>query len=231
MEQLNHCLCCRWNQPGGDGCAQSWMQAGRQWQLHEAEEVSEIFFVFVLLSGWWFESVASNMADKQCFIHLQKLLSSKHLWCDLLTLRISWWYRYSNRIPGRCIATVQSEANGTFSVWLVVSHLRPFKPVKDISVCQNGIFPLFRQAFALAIWAFGCDRPQTVQMVMFEQGTHWSWSDCADSSAHWCVDGSWQMSLRRVSCPKTNVELFVQLLFTSDWSQVTILMLSDAYFS
>lgn len=40
-EPLSHCLCCRWDQSGGDGGAQGWMQTSRQWQLHEAEEVSE----------------------------------------------------------------------------------------------------------------------------------------------------------------------------------------------
>lgn len=43
IKQLSHCLCCRWNQSGGDGGAQSWMQTSRQWQLHEAEEVSVLW--------------------------------------------------------------------------------------------------------------------------------------------------------------------------------------------
>lgn len=42
-ELLSHCLCYRRNQSGGDGGAQSRMQACRQWQLHEAEEVSKLW--------------------------------------------------------------------------------------------------------------------------------------------------------------------------------------------
>lgn len=42
-KHLSHCLCYRWDQVGGDGGAQGRMQTGRQWQLHEAEEVSELW--------------------------------------------------------------------------------------------------------------------------------------------------------------------------------------------
>jgi len=35
IKQVILCLCCRRNQSGGDGGAQSWMQTSRLWQLHE----------------------------------------------------------------------------------------------------------------------------------------------------------------------------------------------------